>query len=87
MPKKPEIIEVEEQNIFCRIPKNTLKMRIECTVVIGGKEQKVHKEMMLDEINKAREDFLENVEDGDDYDARYVLTDKGRELLEQMQND
>lgn len=87
MPKKPEDIELEEQNIFCRIPKNTFKMKIECVVIIGGKEQKVHKELMLDEINKAREDFLEYVEDGDDYNAHYELTDEGRKLLEQMRND
>lgn len=84
MAKKPEDIELEEQHIFCRIPKNTLKMRIECTVIIGGKEQKVHKELMLDEINKAREDFLENVEGGDDYNTYYELTDKGKELIERL---
>ena len=85
--KKKDTIELDEQNIFMRIPRNTLMTVVQCVVVVNGKEQKVEKTMLLDDINKAREDFLEYVEDGDDYDARYVLTDKGKELLRSLSNE
>lgn len=39
--------------------------------------------MNTETIAKARRDFVEMVGD-DDYDVRYTLTDKGRELLEKL---
>ena len=35
-------------------------------------------------MTAARQAFLDNVEDGDDYDARFVITDKGMDYLEQL---
>ena len=38
------------------------------------------KKMTLSEIQEMRKDFLDNLDD--DYDARYVLTEKGQEFLQ-----
>ena len=55
-----------------------------------GKKKK--KEMLLNEMNifmriPEDADFNEHVTFGDDYDARFVLTEKGRELAEAMKKE
>lgn len=84
--KDKEVVDLEQINIIVKIPKNTVFLEINPTV-IDGKDilQKYTKEMDLGEVNKARKDFLDNVEDGDDYDGYYVITDKGREWLNQLE--
>ena len=39
------------------------------------------------EIADARQDFLDNVEDGDDYDAIYTLTEEGERYLDSLQSE
>ena len=81
----PEEIEVEEINIILKIPKETARLHVEATVLNpSGNPQKIAKTLSVSEIQKARQDFLDYVEFGDDYDAEYTLTEKGRELLERM---
>ena len=48
---------------------------------------KVTKKLAVSDIHDQRQAFLDNVESGDDYDARYVLTDEGREYLEQLERE
>ena len=50
----------------------------------NGQLMNVMKKLPVQDIFKARQDFLQNVEDGDEYDARYVLTDEGREYLNSL---
>jgi hypothetical protein len=45
------------------------------------KSVKVSRRLSAEDIRAARQDFLDNVEDGDDYDARYVITDEGLKYL------
>lgn len=81
--KSSKTMEVEEMNIILRIPKDAASLTV--TAVLIGKDDKVVKvgrRLSADDIRSARQAFLDNVEDGDDYDARYVLTDEGREYLE-----
>lgn len=83
--KSNKTMEVEEMNIILRIPKDAASLTV--TAVLIGKDDKavkVGRRLSADDIRSARHAFLDNVEDGDDYDARYVLTDEGREYLEEL---
>ena len=84
---EPEIMEVEEMNIILRIPNDAASVTV-TAVLIDEKDNtvKVSRRLSAGDIRFARQDFLDNVEDGDDYDARYVLTDEGREYLEQLKH-
>lgn len=74
-------------HIILEIPKGTIWMSVDAKVVDDeGTLQTMRTAFPLDDINAMRKDFLDNLYD-DDYDATYVLTDKGRELLEHMEDD
>lgn len=75
-----------DSHIILAIPRDTARLKVEATLF--DKDGRLHVcEIVLgtEDIRKARQDFLDNVGD-DDYDARYVLTDEGRRLLEQMKS-
>lgn len=79
----PETVELEQINIIMQIPKEAVSLEITAQMIgPDGKLMKVKKMLSILEIQEAREDFLSNVEDGDDYDVRYVITDEGRAWLE-----
>lgn len=80
---KDEII-----NIIVKVPANTIGLTLTAKTI--GKDDEVQKyqsEMSLADIFAARNDFLDNVECGDDYDAVYTLTEKGRKMVEAMMDD
>ena len=77
----------ELMHIILEIPKGTVRMEVDAKVVDDDGALKVMKtKLSLEDINAMRKDFLDNLYD-DDYTATYVLTDKGRELLEHMEDD
>ena len=81
----PKTMELEEMNIILRIPKDAVALEVTASLLAGdGKLMKVSRKLAVSDIRDQRQAFLENVEDGDEYDARYVLTDEGREYLEQL---
>lgn len=83
--KKGEIVDLDEINIILKIPKDAA--RIELVVHMfddEGEHMKFKKVLGANDIRDARQDFLDNVEDGDDYDARYVITEAGLEYLEAL---
>lgn len=83
--KEPEFVELDEINVIMKIPKEAA--RIDMIVHIlddDGNVVKVQSTLKPEDIREARKDFLENVEAGDDYDTRYVLTDEGRAWLEEL---
>lgn len=83
--KKKKNIEPEEMNIFLRIPKEAVALEVTASLPdADGKVMKVGTKLSASDIHDRRRDFLDNVEDGDEYDALYVLTDEGREYLEQI---
>lgn len=82
---KDKIVELQEVNIILRIPENAASLEVSASLVdVNGKLVKVKKKLSVQDIFKARQDFLDNVEDGDDYDARYVLTEEGKAYLEEL---
>jgi len=72
-------------NIFLRIPKEAVALEVTSSLLDeDGKVMKVSTKLSVSDIREKRQDFLDNVEDGDDYDARYVLTDEGMEYLQNL---
>lgn len=83
--KEEKTIDFEEMNIFLRIPKSVASVTVNAVIIDeNDKAVKVSRKLSADDIRKARQDFLDYVEDGDDYDAKYVLTDEGRAYLEEL---
>jgi len=83
--KAVETMELEEMNIFLRIPKEAVALEVTASLLDeDGKVMKVSTKLSVSDIRDKRQDFLDNVEDGDDYDARYVLTDEGMEYLQSL---
>ena len=85
MSKKKKEIELDEINIILRIPENAAELSISAKLLDKkGKPMEVSRTLSVQDIFKARRDFLDNVPDGDEYDAKYVLTEEGRAFLERM---
>ena len=74
--------ELEEYNIILSIPKAAADLTVTAKFIEGDKVVTAEKHMTVAEIHEARQAFLDNVEDGDDYDARYALTEKGLRFKE-----
>lgn len=77
-------VELEEMGIIIRIPKNCKKFKIKATVDIEGVDTKVARKFSFEDIIAARQDFLDNVEFGDNYDAKFQVTEKGLKWLEEQ---
>ena len=84
--KKKEML-LNEMNIFMRIPEDAVSVTVTAVIMKGDKPVKVSKEMNAAQIGEARRDFNEHVPFGDDYDGRFVLTEKGRALVEAMEKE
>lgn len=81
-------IELDEINIIVKIPRDAAKVTINA-VVLENEDSclRVSQTLHPEDIRQARQDFLDNVEAGDDYDELVVLTDAGREWLEQQEKN
>ena len=77
------IDDINFHHIIIEIPEDTVKLVVNAKILDGDELVTVKGSYTANEIFKARKDFLDNVEDGDDYDAVYVLTDEGRAWLEE----
>ena len=80
---KKKTVELEEIGIIIRIPKNCKKFKIKAIVDIDGEETKVEQKFKFEDIMIARQDFLDNVEFGDDFDAKFQVTEEGLKWLEE----
>ncbi|MBO5570565.1 MAG: hypothetical protein J6A79_16770 [Clostridia bacterium] len=82
---KKKYIDLEEMNIILRIPKEAVGLTLKAQLVgKDGKLMKVVRKLSVTDIHTARTDFLENVPDGDDYDAMFMLTDEGKASLDEI---
>ena len=80
-----EPFELEEENIILPIPVDTVQLELTARYLDGdGEVRSARATYKRSDIRQMRKDFLENVDDGDEFNVRYTLTDKGREMLNQM---
>ena len=73
-------IELGEMNIILRIPEGTAALDV-TAILLGeeGEPLRVGRKLPVQDIFKARQAFLDNVEEGDDYGGYYVLTEEALE--------
>ena len=76
--------DLEVFNVILKIPKEAIGLTVTAKLLENDKVVEAVRELSVSEIHDARQDFLDNVADGDDYDVFYTLTDKGRAELEKM---
>lgn len=77
----PEELDVELIHIIVQVPKNTVTVSVDAKLLQNGKLVDAHMDMTPEEFRQARQDFLDNVEAGDEYDGVWVLTDKAKREL------
>ena len=71
-------------NIILQIPQDAvwLDLKVRLADMPSGSDD--NRMMRASDIHKARELFLERIPDGDEYNFRYVLTEKGRRILDEI---
>lgn len=83
--KPGTVVNLEEMNIFLPIPTESVCVEVIAGVLDSdGKLRKVSTKLSASEIWKKRQAFLDNVEFGDDYDGKFVITEEGRKYLEEL---
>ena len=81
-------VEVEEMPIILRVPKDSVAIELISTMFDeNGELTRVSRKISVSEIYQCRQDFLDNVEFGDDYDAVYTLTEEGRAYAEKLRGE
>ena len=87
MGKKEKEVKVDTHPVILWIPKNSVHATMEVTLVDDdGKTFKVKTKFNNDVLVEARKDFNEQVGD-DEYYIKYVLTDKGLDMLEGLKDE
>ena len=87
MGKKEKEVKVDQHPVILWIPKNSIYAKMEVSIVDDdGNTFKVSTKFNNDALITARKDFNEQVGD-DEYYVKYVLTDKGLDLLEGLKNE
>jgi len=79
-----EQIELGEVNAIIQIPVNTIEFRVICRIYQDGQIVEVTKSLNMSETREALSNAEQYYCDPDD---RYALTDKGRAMLEELQDD
>lgn len=71
-------------NIIVKVPENTVACRFTAKMLDDGKLVEAHMDMTPEEFRQARQDFLDNVDGGDEYDALYALTEEGKAYADKL---
>lgn len=74
-------LDTELIHIIVQVPKETVTCGFTAKLLLNGELKEAHMDMTPEEFRQARQDFLDNVMGGDDYDGVYVLTDKAKREL------
>ena len=80
-------LDCELINIIVKVPENTVACGFTVKMLMNGELKEAHMEMTPEEFRQARKDFLDNVEGGDDFDKMWVLTEKGKALLDKREKE
>lgn len=88
MSEDQKTVELEEMPIILKIPKDSVAIELISTMLNeNGDLMRVSRKISVSEIHQYRQDFLDNVEFGDDYDAVYALAEEGRAHIENLLKD
>lgn len=65
-------------NVIMKIPRGAVQLKVEVSMMDDEKLETAKTTFDNEAIRQMRQAFLDNVEDGDEYDDVYVLTDKAK---------
>lgn len=68
-------------NVIMKIPRGAVQLKMEVSMLEDGKVKTARTTFDNEAIREMRQAFLDNVEDGDEYDKVYRLTDKAKKEL------
>ena len=77
-------LDCELINIIVKVPAETVTCGFTAKLLQDGKLIEAHMEMTPEEFRQARQDFLDNVEGGDDFDKVYRLTEEGKAYVDKL---
>lgn len=72
-------------NVIMLIPRGAVQLKMEVSMLDGGKVKKAHTTFDNEAIREMRQAFLDNVEEGDEYNKVYCLTEKGKRYLDGLE--
>ena len=71
-------------HIILPVPKDTVTVSVTAKMIQNGKLIEAKMDMTPEDFRQLRQDFLDEVEAGDEYDDVYTLTDIGKEIADQI---
>ena len=74
-------LDTELIHIIVQVPEDTVAVSFDAKLIQNGELVTAHMDMSAEEFRQARQDFLDNVDGGDDYDAVYTLSEKAKREL------
>ena len=77
-------LDTELIHIIVQVPKDAVAVSFNAKLLQNGQLVTAHMDMSAEEFRQARQDFLDNVDGGDEYDAVYTLTDEFKRKLEEQ---
>ena len=77
-------LDTELIHIIVQVPKDTVAVSFDAKLLQNGQLVTANMDMSAEEFRQARQDFLDEVEAGDEYDAVYTLTDEYKRKLEEQ---
>ena len=80
-------LDTELIHIIVQVPKDTVAISVDAKLLQNGELITAHMDMNAEEFRKARQDFLDEVEAGDEYDCVYTLTEEGRKYAEALMEE
>ena len=80
-------LDTELIHIIVQVPKDTVAVSVDAKLLQNGELITAHMDMNAEEFRKARQDFLDNVDGGDMYDAVYSLTAEGRKYADELMRE
>lgn len=82
-----EVIELEEMNIIIKVPTEAVSLTVSAKVMSDdGEIYEVQSSYSPSQLRDARHCFLDEVELGDDFDARFVFAEKGLEYARMLRD-
>jgi hypothetical protein len=79
-----EIQDEDFIHIILPVPKDTVTVSVTAKMIQNGKLIEAKMDMTPENFRQLRQDFLDNVEDGDEYDGVWSLTEEGKEYVERL---
>ena len=79
-----EIPDEDFIHIILPVPKDTVTVSVTAKMIQNGKLIEAKMDMTPENFRQLRQDFLDEVDGGDEYDGVYTLTDIGQEIVDQI---